>query len=101
MPPDEFENKAREQMCQVTLAGDAYTEDNKKVYLKLKEYLIETEGWAWIETFNRSQDGWAAYQSWTYHYNGAGELDKHTQHPKAELDSLYYKNERAFPFKQF
>ena len=35
------------------------------------------------------------------HYNVAGKLDKHTQHAKTELDSLYYKNERAFPFEQF
>ena len=57
MPPDEFENDAKEQMYQIPLAGDAYMEDNKKVYLKLKEYLVETEGWAWIKTFDRSQDG--------------------------------------------
>ena len=31
----------------------------------------------------------------------AGKLDKCTQYAKAELDSLYYKNERAFPFEQF
>ena len=84
MPPDEFENDAEKRMYQVLLAGDAYMEDNKKVYLKLKEYLVETEGGAWIETFDRSQDGRAAYQSWTDHYNGAGKLDKHTQHAKAE-----------------
>ena len=84
-------------MYQVPLAGDAYMEDNKKVYLKLKEYLVKTKG----KTFDRSQDGQAAYQSWMDHYNGAGKLDKHTQHAKAELDSLYYKNKRAFPFKQF
>ena len=88
-------------MYQVLLAGDTHTEVNKKVYLKLKEYLVETESWAWIETFDRSQDSRAAYQSWTDHYNGAGKLDKCTQHAKAELDSLYYKNKMAFPFKQF
>ena len=43
-------------MYQVPLARDTYTEDNKKVYLKLKEYLVETKGWAWIKTFDRSQD---------------------------------------------
>ena len=37
MPLDEFENDAEEQMYQVPLAGDAYREDNKKVYLKLKD----------------------------------------------------------------
>ena len=56
-------------MYQGLLAGDANMEDNKKVYLKLKEYLVETKGWAWIETFDRSQDGQAAYQSWMDHYN--------------------------------
>ena len=80
-------------MFQVLLARDAYTEDNKMVYLKLKEYLIETDDWAWIKTLDRSQDGQAAYQAWTEHYNGAGELDKHTKHAKAELESLFYKQE--------
>ena len=75
-------------MYQVPLAGDTYTEDNKKVYLKLNEYLVETKGWAWIKALDRSQDSQAAYQSWMDHYNRAGKLDKHTQHAKAELDSL-------------
>ena len=57
MPPDEFDNDAEEQMYQVPLAGDTYMEDNKKVYLKLKEYLVETKGCMWIKSFDRSQDG--------------------------------------------
>ena len=83
MPPDEFENDAKERMYQVPLNGNAYMEDNKKVYLKLKEYLVETDGWAWIKTFDRSQDGQAAYQSWVNHYNGASKLDRCTQMAKA------------------
>ena len=72
-----------------------------KVYLKLKEYLVETDGWAWILTFDRSQDGQAAYQSWVNHYNGASKLDRCTQMAKAEMDSLFYKNECSLPFKSF
>ena len=79
--------------CSVaTVHTAAYMEDNKKVYLKLKEYLVETDGWAWIKTFDRSQDGQAAYQSWVNHYNGASKLDRCTQMAKVELDSLFYKN---------
>ena len=100
-PPNEFEHEAEERMYQVPLAGDTYIEDNKMVNLKLKQYLIETNGWAWIENFDMSQNGQAAYQAWIEHYNGASELDKCTKQAKAELESIVYKHEHALPFKQF
>jgi hypothetical protein len=56
-PPDQLENEAEEHMYQVPLDGNAYTEDSKTVYLKLKQYLIKMDGWAWIANFDRSQDG--------------------------------------------
>ena len=57
MPWDEFENDEKEHMYQVPHEGKVYDKDNRAMYLKLKEYLINTTGYTWIEEFDRSEDG--------------------------------------------
>jgi len=49
--------------------------------------------------YKASENGRDAYQAWTNHYNGQGELSKHTKKAKVLLDSLFYKNEQALPFE--
>ena len=57
MPPDELENNDKECMYQVPHKGKAYDEDNRAMYLKHKEYLIDTTRYTWIEEFDMSEDG--------------------------------------------
>ena len=56
MPLDEFMNDDVEHMYQVPHKGEAYDKGNRAVYLKLKEYLINTARYTRIEEFNRSED---------------------------------------------
>jgi len=97
--PTEFESTEQERMYQLPLTGPAFELDNKTTYKHLKAFLTETEGCVWIEPYKASENGRAAYQAWTNHYNGQGELNKLTKKAKALLDSLFYKNERALPFE--
>ena len=39
--------------------------------------------------------------AWSDHYNGEGELSKHTRWAKNVLDKLHYKSEQAFSFKKY
>ena len=99
--PAEFENDAQERMFQLPLTGEAYELDNGRVYRKLKEFLVDTPGAPWIEQFNASENGRAAYLAWTTHYNGVGELNKRVELAKTKLDTTYYKNESQMSFERY
>ena len=62
---------------------------------------MNTPGYAWIENFNRTENGRGALQASTNHYNGIGELSKRVALAQAQLKVLYYKNEKAMSFETF
>ena len=99
--PTEFIDTMEERMFQLPLVGPRFEEDNRVVYRKLKAFLIDTAGWAWIEPFNASEDGRSAFWAWSDHYNGRGEMSKRTALAKARIDSLHYKNERSMSFEKY
>ena len=88
-------------MFQMQLNGATFDEDNRAVYLKLKSFLIDTAGWAWIEPYDATKDGRNAYLEWSDHYNGPGELSERTALAKSRLASLHYKNERSMTFERY
>jgi hypothetical protein len=75
--------------------------DNKLVYHLLKSFLINTSGWTWIEPYNVTENGCGTFLAWANHYNGQGELLKHTaMAKKAKIKSLFYKNEHSLSFEK-
>mmetsp|Transcript_6862 Transcript_6862/g.12587 ORF Transcript_6862/g.12587 Transcript_6862/m.12587 type:complete len:356 (-) Transcript_6862:3563-4630(-) len=99
--PANLETEEMQRMYQIQLAGEGYERDNRAVYQKLKEFLVNTLGYAWIEQFNGTEDGRAAFRAWTDHYNEPGKLDKRIKLAKAELKNLYYRNEKYLPFEVY
>ena len=67
---NEFANAEEERMYRIPFVGAAFDSDNRAVYCKLKAFLINTPGWAWIEPFNAMEDGRQAFRAWSDHYNG-------------------------------
>jgi hypothetical protein len=100
VPLDTFAMTEEQQMYQFPLVGNSFELDNQSVYRKLKAFLIDSPGWAWIEPHDMAEDGRAAYMSWMAHYNGKGELSKRMAIAKAKLDQLHYKNERSMSFEK-
>jgi uncharacterized membrane protein YgcG len=98
--PAEFVDDAEWCMYQLPLTGKAYSTDNKSVYHLLKSFLINTSGWTWIEPYDAMENGRGAFLAWTSHYNGQGELSKHTAMAKARVKSLFYKNEHSLSFEK-
>jgi hypothetical protein len=99
--PDEFESDEQRCMYQIPLNGNAYNLDNALVFRKLKAFLVKTPGYTWIESFKASENGRAAFLAWTTHYNGQGELSKHTAIAKAQLNNLFYKTEQSMSFEHY
>jgi hypothetical protein len=87
-------------MYQLPLIGNSFQLDNQAVYRKLKAFLIDSPGWAWIEPHDTAENGRAAFLAWTAHYNGEGELSKRIAIAKVRLDGLFYRNERSLNFER-
>ena len=99
--PNQFASQEEERMFQIALVGTAFDSDNHAVYRKLKAFLINTPGWAWIEPFNGTENGRQAFRAWSDHYNGEGELSKRTALAKQQLEQLHYKNEKSMTFERY
>jgi hypothetical protein len=97
--PAEFATTEEEWMYQFPLTGSSFKLDNQMVYCKLKAFLINSPGWAWIEPHNMAENRRAAYVAWTAHYNGKGELSKRMAMAKSKLENLHYKNECSMSFE--
>jgi hypothetical protein len=74
--PVDFTMNEERRMYQFPLTGNSFELDNQAVFRKLKTFLIDSPGWAWIELHDAGKNGRAAYMAWTTHYNGEGELSK-------------------------
>ena len=74
--------------------------DNKTTDI-LKQWLVDTSAWAWVEPFDKKQDFRKAYFSVEHYFNGPGQVSKRVHHAKAKLKTVFYKNEGAFPFDNF
>ena len=55
-------------MYQFPLTGNSFQLDNQAVYRKLKAFLIDSPGWAWIELHDTAENGRAAYMVWMAHF---------------------------------
>jgi hypothetical protein len=97
--PAEFATTKEERMYQFPLTGGSFELDNQTGYRKLKAFLIDSPGWAWIKPHETAENGRAAYIAWMAHYNGEGELSKKTAMAKSKLENLHYKNERSMSFE--
>ena len=84
-PPATFATMDQERMFQIPLTGQEYDVDNATVYRKLKAFLIDGPGWAWIEPYDSTENGRVAFIAWCDHYNGQGELSKQLSLAKSRL----------------
>jgi hypothetical protein len=74
----EFTTTEEERMYQFPQTGGSFELDNQTIYHKLKAFVIDLPGWAWIEPHGTAENGRAAYIAWMEHYNDKRELSKQT-----------------------
>ena len=85
-------------MYQIPLVGMVFELDIRAIYRKLKAFLINTPGWAWIEPLDGMENGCQAFCTWSNHYNGEIKLSKRTTLANQRLEQLHYKNEKSMTF---
>ena len=84
------------------LTGAFFTQDNIKVYQKLRTWLSEHKvPMEHIRPFERLEDGREAHEALVKYFDGPGEIAKQFTKAKIDYKNLHYKNEHALPFATF
>ena len=92
----------REQLkYEAKLKGEVFRVDNGRVFTLLKQAIIGTNAWTWIEKFDKKQDGRKAMLSLRAHYDGPGEVEKRRAQAKHRLEVLRYKDEQSMSFETY
>ena len=85
----------------LSFQGLGFQQDNKKVYIILKQILVEGPAWPWISGMDRTQNSRGAWISLVQHYDGPGEKERRIALATEQIKSLHYKDERTFTFEMF
>jgi hypothetical protein len=96
-----FADQEERRLYMIGLTGPKYMSDRTKVYQLLKGLMVDTDGWTWMQQFDRAQDGRRAWQALCAHYDGPGETQKRIMQARASISELYYKSEASFSFEKF
>ena len=83
------------------LTGRHFNDDNKTFFRLLADLLSNTTAYPWIQPYERSQNGRAAWLALVEHYDGGAQKEKRTATALATLKSLHYKNESLFSWEDF
>lgn len=71
------------------LEGPNFCIDNVRVFQLLKDWLLESDAWVWIQKHDATQDGRAAMLSLRDHYEGASHMATRTNYYENMLEEEY------------
>jgi hypothetical protein len=96
-----FTTTEEERVYQTAHQGQAYIQDNQKVFQILMQLLSGTPAWTWISSHEASKSRKAAYQALRVHFDGPGEIIKCVVYAQRILDNTHYKSERVYTFESY
>ena len=99
--PEVLPDVVTERVYQIRISGEVFGEDNQTVFRMLKECLINSPVWDWVEGFNVIANMCEAFWSWSDHYNGQGGFGKSTPLALATLKTLHFKKEYSMVFERY
>jgi len=84
------------------LTGAAFALDNGAVFDSLKSYILAGPAWPWIQQFDRSRNGRAAWKALAEHYEGTSSQNRIKSAAYASITKARYDGERRnFNFEQY
>jgi hypothetical protein len=98
--PDDATTDDERMILQAPLVGAHYNRDNKLVYDKLEQWVLNTDAFTWFDAAPKG-NGREAFITIVDHYEGAGETSKRTAAAEATLETLHYKKEGSFSFEKY
>ena len=100
-PPSNFADDEERRMYQRRLDTPQAEEENRRVYRYLKEYLMDSQAYSYMESFDSTENGRGAFLAVHKFYTGDGETSKRVNHAKAKKEEAHYIKEASFPFDKF
>ena len=100
LPGHIFQTTREQELYSYPLNGPFFREDNKAFYRLLSDRARDQPA-TWIQPFQASQNGRAAWLALVDHYDGGGQKEKRINKAEAILNSVFYHNERAFSFDAY
>lgn len=91
-------DEEQEIIYNASINGPMFTRDSKKVLALLKELTVGTPAETWMKGKKCGREDMMALQS---HYDGKTEGERRKAVARADFDSLFYKNETAFPLERY
>ena len=70
---------------QASLRGPSFRKDNKRVYSIMKQLLVETVAWVWIQRYDKTENGREAMEALSAHYDGPGQVTKRLSEARNDL----------------
>jgi hypothetical protein len=100
IPVEEMSERDR-VLYSFPLTGRHFNLDNMTAYRLLSDLVHGTSGYTWISSFDRPQNGRAAWLALVEHYEGGGQKEKRMSAAMSTIKALHYKNESVFSFEDF
>ena len=86
---------------QAALKGHEYRQDNKVMWRVLKNLLVDTVAWSWINVMDSNEDGCSAMMNLRTHYDGPGAVLTRIASANQVLKTIHYNQEWYFPFEKY
>ena len=96
-----FNSEEERRVYAVNQKGDAFRQDNARVWNEMQAIMSDTPAWTWISKFEGRKDGKSAMAALREHYDGPGEVEKRISFAKRELELAHYRSEKTFTFEKY
>ena len=88
----------KEKVYNAKVEGNIFSRDTQKVLKLLQELTLDTPAADWIKGI---ECGRAAMEALQRHFDGESEGDRRKTQARAEIETLYYRNEHSFSFERY
>ena len=97
-----YATKALEMISRAPHSSNTFAGDNARVWGIIRNVVYDTDAYAWIKSFARSQNGRGAYLSLQTHYLGVTKSDNILTAAEAAMDTTFYTGEKhRFTFENY
>lgn len=94
----ELDDRTRKLVSSAPLQGVVFRNDSQRVLLIIKSLTTGTDAENWIKGISCGRMAMRALQD---HYDGSAEAEKRKEAARADIKSLFYKNESSFSFERY
>jgi hypothetical protein len=98
---DDWDSVDDDLVATSILEGETFTRDNKRVFDILKPFVMEGQGWPFVQTFNKKRDGRAAFKALKSQAEGKSAIATRKAKAYTSLATAIYTGKGKFSFDQY